>query len=108
MSVKGVRSSWLILIKKRIFSSYIFFSCSRISRFSRFSFFLIKLKKTTPATRNAKKMHSIINQVDFHQGGETIIVKISIGWLHSPLEVSQDTLMVYSPDANVPNSSVWR
>ena len=34
-------------------------------------------------------MHSIINQIDFHQGGETIIVKISIGWLHSPLEVAQ-------------------
>ena len=53
-------------------------------------------------------MHSIIIQIDIHQGGETIIVKISIGWLHSPLEVSQDTLMVYSPYANVPNSSVWR
>ncbi len=91
IKVRGVRSSWLILIRNLIFSSFSLFSCSFNCHLS-FSSFLLSCffiaYNTTLATSIDKSM---TNQKLFHQGVATTISNRFSAGDHSPLWVLHDT-----------------
>ena len=45
----------------------------------------------------AKRTDSKINQVDKYQGGIILMVTICAGGLHSPLYVTYEAVIIYSP-----------
>ena len=72
IKVSGVRNSWLMLIRKRTFSSYTCCSCSFMAHFSLFSLRRSKEKNTSTMLENTTMMQLIVNQPDLYQGGSTI------------------------------------
>ena len=71
IKVSGVRSSWLILMRKRTFSSYTCCSCSFIAHFSLFSLRRNREKKANIRPMQTTAMQQIVNQTDLYHGGST-------------------------------------
>ena len=79
LSVNGVRSSWLILIRKRTFSSYTCCSCSFIAHFSFSSLRFNVLRKVSMTAAVMNTAQLMINHHVRYQGGK--IVSSSTSWL---------------------------
>ena len=93
MSVSGVRSSWLILIRKRTFSSYTFCSCSFIIHFILFSLRRSRTKTICTTMPMQAMMQRETNHQLLYQGGSTFNVKRNWGVVSFPSCVLQLTMM---------------